>query len=152
MLNKTSSITVKTLINQSIELTWEAFNSPQHMQKWAKSSPEWIVKVAESDLKIGGKIKVILMTHDHSIFLQYGGTYEKIDFNKHINILLEDGRSLDITFSSLHDMTDVQLVIDSIEEQPIDVQENGWQSLLDNLKSYAESITELLKKQDNFIE
>lgn len=147
-----SVISVSTSINQSIELTWEAFNTPQHMLNWARSSNDWIVKEAKNDLRIGGELKVILTTAEGSIFLQYCGNYQEIDLNKHLSILLEDGRTLDISFSSNHDMTTVQLQIEAVEEQDTDVQELGWQSLLDNLKIYSESVTEELKKSDSFYE
>lgn len=152
MPSHNSVITVSTIINQSTELTWEAFTSPTHMLNWARSSNDWIVKEAKNDLRIGGEIKVLLTTETDAIFLQYKGIYQQIDWNKLLNIKLDDNRTLEVTFSSIHDVTTVNLQIDAVEEQDIDIQYFGWQSLLDNLKSCAESVTETLKKSDSFYE
>ncbi len=153
MSSERQLITVQTDINQSIELTWEAFNEPTHLMKWAKSADDWEVSIAENEVKIGGSLKVVLTTHKQDIFLQYSGRYDQIDLNKHLLLTLDDGRSLDISFSSLHDVTQVQLTIDAVSEQPFDVQEFGWQSLLDHLKMYAESISdEHQHTPDNFFD
>lgn len=146
------NINVLTNINQSTELTWEAFTVPSHLQMWAKSADDWEVSVAENDVKIGGRLKVVLTTNENSIFLQYSGVYQKIELNQHMLLTLEDGRSLEITFSSLHDVTQVQLNIDAVSEQPLEVQLFGWQSLLDHLKVYAESISDENHIQDNFLD
>ena len=152
MSANTPTITVNTQINQSSELTWETFNTPAHMQGWARSSADWIVKETKNDLKIGGEIKVILTTKEGNIFLQYCGIYEAIELNKLLKIKLEDGRNLEINFNSIHDITNVTLTIDEISMQPTDTQEICWQSLLDNLKTYAESISEEVKNSDSFYE
>ena len=66
------------------------------------------------------------------------GTYQKIEKEKNIQILLGDGRSMLVTF----EMTDATTIItekfEPEKENPVEMQQAGWQMILDNFKSYVE--------------
>jgi hypothetical protein len=49
-----------------------------------------------------------------------------------------DEREAEISFSDLPDGTLVQIVFDAENENSLELQQAGWQSILDNYKSHTE--------------
>lgn len=51
---------------------------------------------------------------------------------------LADGRQVEISFEDADGKTLVTEVFDLEDQNPLDLQETGWQAILDNFKKYAE--------------
>jgi uncharacterized protein YndB with AHSA1/START domain len=49
------------------------------------------------------------------------------------------GRTASVTFEEQDGSTRVTITFDPETENPIDLQRNGWQAILDNFKKYVES-------------
>jgi hypothetical protein len=52
-----------------------------------------------------------------------------------------DGRKVKITFKGQENETEVIEIFDAETENPIEVQQQGWQAILNNFKKYAEQTT-----------
>jgi hypothetical protein len=51
----------------------------------------------------------------------------------------KEGRKVNITFISQENETKIIEIFESENTNPIDLQKEGWQAILDNFKKYTES-------------
>jgi uncharacterized protein YndB with AHSA1/START domain len=91
-------ITIKTIINQSLETVWNSYNNPEDVQKWNTADPSWHCHKAENDLKIGGKFSYTMAAKDGSYSFNFGGTYTAIENQRYLEYILDDGRKVEIKF------------------------------------------------------
>ncbi|WP_234121654.1 SRPBCC family protein [Clostridium hydrogenum] len=131
-------ITIKADINQSIEKVWEYWNDPKHIVNWSMASDSWHVPFAKNDLEVGGKFISRMEAKDGSMGFDFGGTYDEIIKNKFIAYTLGDGRKVKIEFIRDREMTKVVESFEAEESNPIKMQKDGWQAILDNFKKYIE--------------
>jgi hypothetical protein len=75
---------------------------------------------------------------DGSESFDFWGTYQSIEFNKHIDILLGDGRKMMVSFEETNEGTHLTEQFEPETMNAIELQEAGWQSILDNFKNYVE--------------
>ena len=62
-----------------------------------------------------------------------------IKSNELIEYTIGDSRKVKVHFSNGDDKTKVIEVFEAENENPIAMQQSGWQSILDNFKKYTES-------------
>ena len=133
-------ITVSTAVNAPIEKVWKAWNSPEHITQWYFASDDWHAPKAENDLQVGKKFTISMAAKDGSFSFDLIGEYINIKENEYIEYNLEDGRNVQITF----EIADHKVfVIESFEpenENPEEMQRDGWQAILDNFKKHVEQI------------
>ena len=67
------------------------------------------------------------------------GIYDAIVPNKYIEYTLGDDRKVKITFTGNDTETRITENFEAEETNPIEMQRNGWQTILDNFKKYTES-------------
>ena len=131
-------ITVQSNIQAPVQKVWEYFTNPQHVINWNFAMPEWHCPSATNQLEVGGEFHYTMSARDNSMSFDFWGTYQKIEKEKNIQILLGDGRSMLVTF----EMTDISTIItekfEPEKENPVELQEAGWQIILDNFKRYIE--------------
>ena len=94
---------------------------------------------ASNDLKVGGKLKSRMEAKDGSFGFDFEGIYQQVEPFELLEYSMEDGRCVITTFKDLGDATLVVTVFDAESENPIDMQRQGWQAILNNFKSYVES-------------
>ena len=131
-------ITVQNKINASIDKVWEFLTLPEHITKWSFASPEWHTPYAENDVREGGKFKSTMAAKDGSMSFDFGGEYTLIEKNKAIEYVLEDGRKVEITFAETPNGIELIQKFDPETQNPENFQQQGWQAILDNFKSYVE--------------
>ena len=68
----------------------------------------------------------------------FWGTYQKIEIEKNINILLGDGRIMNVKFEASDAGTIITEEFEPEQENPLEMQQAGWQMILDNFKKYLE--------------
>jgi len=137
MENRTS-ITVETKVNASAEKVWQYWSAPEHIMKWTFASGDWHVPYADNDLKIGGKFKTTMAAKDGSAGFDFEGTYRAVEENKLIAYDMTDGRQVKITFEENDGKTRIVETFDAEEQNSVEMQKDGWQSILDNFKKYTE--------------
>jgi uncharacterized protein YndB with AHSA1/START domain len=134
-------LTVTTEINKPIHEVWNYFNNPDHITKWNFAHESWECPSAKNNLTIGGKLEVRMQAKDGSFGFDFVGIYDEIIENELIRYHLEDGRKVEILFEQLSaDKTTVTENFDPENENPLEMQQQGWQAILDNFRSYCESI------------
>ena len=134
-----NTITVQTNIQVPIEKAWEFWSGPEHITQWNFATEEWHCPKAENDLKPGGRFVWRMEAKDGSMGFDYSGTYVKVIPNELIEKKLDDGRMVRITFKSQNNSTTITETFEAENHNPIELQRNGWQAILDNFKRYAES-------------
>lgn len=140
--NTNSKITVETTVDEHIEKVWRYWTEPQHIIKWNNASDDWHTPFSENDLRIGGKFISRMEAKDGSFGFEFGGTYTEVKLYEVIEYIMDDGRKVEISFIDKQDKTKIVEVFEAEKSNPIELQQNGWQAILNNFKKYVEQ-TEL---------
>ncbi|MFA6128656.1 MAG: SRPBCC family protein [Bacteroidales bacterium] len=136
--NKTP-ITVKAQINANVEKVWKKWTNPDDIIHWNHASDDWISPRAENDLRRGGQFNIRMEAKDGSTGFDFSGVYEKVMLHKEIDYVLGDGRKVRIIFSPVKNKTEVIETFDAENTNPVELQRQGWQSILDSFKKYTEA-------------
>jgi uncharacterized protein YndB with AHSA1/START domain len=136
--NKTV-ITVATTINAPVDKVWEYWTKPEHITKWNSASDDWHTPRAENDLRPGGSFSARMEAKDGSFGFDFGGIYDAVTANENIEYTLGDGRKVKVTFEPQGDATKVTESFDAENTHSIEMQQGGWQAILDNFKKYTEA-------------
>ncbi|MHA4896669.1 SRPBCC family protein [Pedobacter sp. PWIIR3] len=135
--NKTV-ITVNASVNKPVEKVWESWTLPQHITKWTQASDDWHAPFAENDLRIGGKFKTTMAAKDGSFSFDFEGIYDEVIVNELIKYTIGDGRQVEIKFNALDGRTEITESFDAEDTHSIEMQQGGWQAILNNFKKYTE--------------
>jgi uncharacterized protein YndB with AHSA1/START domain len=133
------AITVETLVHAPVEKVWQYWTAPEHITKWCNASDDWHAPYAENDLRTGGTFKTTMAAKDGSMQFDWGGEYDLVEPFKQISYSMGDSRKVDIRFSGEGNQTRIVETFDPEQQNPIEMQRGGWQSILDNFKKYVES-------------
>jgi uncharacterized protein YndB with AHSA1/START domain len=133
-----SKITIQATINASQKKTWDYYTMPEHITKWNFADPSWHCPSASNDLQVGGQYEARMEAKDGSFGFDFKARYTALDPGKSFTYKMEDGRQATVTFNGNEQQTDVTVVFDPEDENAVEMQKNGWQSILNNFKSYTE--------------
>lgn len=134
-------ITIETLVKAPLEKVWHAWNTPEDIMKWNSASDDWHTPSSTVDLRIGGKFTSRMEAKDGSVGFDFEGTYTKVIPNELIEYSMSDGRKVSVQFVSENEGTRVIESFDPENENPEDMQRQGWQAILDNFKKHVESMS-----------
>jgi uncharacterized protein YndB with AHSA1/START domain len=132
-------ITVQSTIEAPVEKVWELWNKPEHITKWANASDDWHTTRAENDLQVGGKFLSRMEAKDGSFGFDFGGIYDAVRENEYIEYTLGDNRKVKINFIPEGNQTKVVESFDAESTHSVEMQQGGWQAILDNFKRYTEA-------------
>lgn len=137
MKNK-NFITVETLVNVPIEKVWQFWTKPKHITQWNNASEDWHTTRAENDLRIAGKFLSRMEAKDGSFGFDFEGIYDTIVINEKISYTLLDDRKVTILFSQIDNNVKITETFEAENENSLELQQFGWQSILNNFKKYIE--------------
>jgi uncharacterized protein YndB with AHSA1/START domain len=137
-MNDMQIITIKANVNSPIEKIWKNWTEPEHIEKWNSASEDWHTTYAENDLRVGGKFLSRMEAKDGSFGFDFGGIYDEVELYKAIAYTLGDGRKVRIYFTESDNYTEISEAFDAESSTPIEMQQSGWQAILDNFKKYVE--------------
>ena len=132
------NITVATTINAPAVKVWEFWTNPKHITNWNNASDDWHTPRAENDLRVGGKFLSRMEAKDGSMGFDFNGVYDEVKTNELIAYTMEDGRKVKINLEDLGNETNITETFEAENENPVELQRGGWQSILDNFKKYTE--------------
>ncbi|MBZ4190219.1 SRPBCC family protein [Niabella beijingensis] len=136
---ESTSITVAATINMPVEKVWEYWTEPEHIKKWNSASDDWHTPRAENDLWTGGSFSSRMEARDGSMGFDFGGVYDEVKVNERIAYTMGDGRKVEVLFSGKGNSTAVTETFDAETTNPVEMQQAGWQAILDNFKQYTEA-------------
>jgi len=132
-------ITVENTINAPVAKVWEYWTKPEHIIKWCNASDDWHTPRAENDLRVGGKFVSRMEAKDGSMGFDFGGVYDAVRTNEYIEYTMGDDRKVKINFSAQGNKTKVVESFEAENTHSIEMQQGGWQAILDNFKKYTEA-------------
>ncbi len=135
----TQVVTIEATVNAPVDKVWNYWTAPKHITQWNNASQDWHSPRAENDLKVGGRFNIRMEAKDGSFGFDFEGIYDKVVTNKQIAYTMSDGRKVDTTFTANGNTTKIVTVFDAESENPVDMQREGWQAILNNFNKYTES-------------
>jgi uncharacterized protein YndB with AHSA1/START domain len=139
-MEKREVVNVKVTVNIPVEKVWRCWTEPEHIKKWNNASEDWHTTVAENDLKVGGKFLSRMEAKDGSMGFDFWGIYDEVKEHELLEYTLGDGRKVKIIFKDEGEKTLIDQNFQAESENPIEMQQAGWQSILNNFKEYAEKV------------
>jgi len=124
----------------SAEDVFDAWTSPEVMRRWLHPSPDWDTPEAEVELRLGGKVRVVMRRPDGTE-IEAQGEYTLIDRPHRLLISWTFGddpsneQLIELSFSESEGSTTVLLVNSAIStDERRDAQDWGWHGCLDELE------------------
>jgi uncharacterized protein YndB with AHSA1/START domain len=133
-------LTVQATVAVPIDLAWNAFTQPTHVVNWNNASDDWHCPSAKNDLSVGGRFVYVMAARDGSMSFDFGGTYDAVKLHELISYTMDDGRKVTVTFAKEGNGTHVTESFEAESMNSLELQQGGWQAILDNYKKYAESL------------
>lgn len=90
------------------------------------------------DLRDGGTFNTRMEARDGSVGFDFEGTCTKVIPRELIEYRMGDGRETSVRFSTEPEGTRVRVDFDPESEKPAQMQQQGWQAILDSLARHAE--------------
>lgn len=131
-------ITIKATINAPVEKVWALWNDPRHIVNWNSASDDWHTPRATNDLREGGKLIARMEARDGNAGFDFEGVYDVVKKHEQIAYTIGDGRKVNIVFERKEKITEVTESFEAEQMNPVDMQRDGWQSILNNFKKYVE--------------
>ena len=131
-------ITVETTVAAPIAEVWRSYTSPEDIQQWNAASDDWHTTAATVDLRVGGAFSSRMEAKDGSFGFDFEATYNAISEGKSFTYTIPDGRVVDVIFEPDGDNTRIDIRFDAEKMNPVEMQQNGWQAILNNFKKYTE--------------
>ncbi|PZP41314.1 MAG: hypothetical protein DI598_18350 [Pseudopedobacter saltans] len=132
-------IKVQVTVNAPIQQVWESYNNPSEIQKWNFASEDWYCPHAESDFVVGGRFSSTMSAKDNSFSFDFSGHFTEIIPDEKLAYHIEDGRNVVVLFSTIGKETHIDCSFEPEHENPEALQQEGWQAILNNFKSYVEN-------------
>jgi uncharacterized protein YndB with AHSA1/START domain len=133
-----TQITVQTIVQASLSKVWQCWTQSAHIINWNFASPDWYCPKAENNLLVGGEFHYTMAARDNTMSFDFWGTYTQVENEKRIEILLGDGRKMSVLFELSPSGVLVTEHFDPEDQNPTELQQTGWQMILDNFKDYTE--------------
>ncbi|MBG0859911.1 MAG: VOC family protein [Bacteroidales bacterium] len=131
-------VTVQTKVDAPMDLVWKLWNTPGDIVRWSYGSEDWHTTRAENDLRPGGKFRYRMEAKDGSQGFDFEGVYDKVIPMERIDYTMADGRKATIIFSKTNGKVKIMEDFEPEKENPVEMQHDGWQFILNNFKRYAE--------------
>lgn len=133
------ALTISAQVHAAKEKVWEYFTQPEHLMQWNNASPDWHTPAATNDLRPGGRFSYTMAARDGNMSFDFGGTYHQVEPCATIAYTLDDGRRVSISFAEAAGQTLVKETFEAEDENSAELQQMGWQAILDNFKTYTET-------------
>jgi len=133
-----TKITIEATVKAAINKVWDYYTNPTHIIHWNFAIDTWHCPRAENDMKVGGTYKARMEAKDGSFGFDFEAIYADIIEGKEFTYGLGD-RNVTVKFTDLGEQTKVIVAFDPENENPIELQMNGWQAILNNFKWYTEN-------------
>ncbi len=139
MENQPTVITVEATVNAPVAKVWEYWTKPEHITQWCQASDDWHAPKAENDVRVGGTFSTTMAAKDGSFSFDFGGVYDAVTENEILEYTIGDGRRVWIKFTADGDKTHITERFEAENQNPVEMQQGGWQAILNNFKKHTEN-------------
>lgn len=136
---QSTTITIKAEVHAPIEKVWKYWTVPEHITQWNFAHPSWQCPWAENDLQPGGIYRARMEAKDGSFGFEFEAVYDEIVLHSLIAYTMTDGRKAVTSFTQASDCIQVVTRFDAEQQNSVEIQQQGWQAILNNFKHYAET-------------
>ncbi|MCU0429045.1 MAG: SRPBCC family protein [Cytophagaceae bacterium] len=136
-MNKTK-ITISALVAAERAKVWDYYTKPEHITKWNFAVDSWHCPSASNDMRVGGTYSARMEAKDGSFGFDFEAVYDEIIPGEKFSYTMSDSRKLEAAFIAQGPQTEVVIIFEAESENPVEMQQQGWQQILDNFKSYTE--------------
>jgi len=134
-----NAITVEATINAPVEKVWNYWTEPKHITQWCQASDDWHAPFAENDVQVNGTFKTTMAAKDGSFSFDFGGVYTNVEKNKLMEYTMGDGRKVKVIFEGEGNATKVIETFEPESQNSREMQQGGWQAILNNFKKHTET-------------
>lgn len=134
----TTKITIQVVVAADRQKVWNCYTQPEHITKWNFATDTWHCPAASNDMRVGGKYLARMEAKDGSFAFDFEAVYNEIVDGEKFTYTMPDNREIQVSFEKMDDKTRVTVTFDPENVNPVDLQRDGWQSILDNFRRYAE--------------
>ena len=138
-MEKGIMLTVTATINAPVAKVWEYWTLPEHITQWCFASDDWHAPKATNDVSVGGNFSTTMAAKDGSFSFDFGGVYTEVRDNEVIAYTMGDGRVARVIFTANGNTTDIAETFEAETINPAEMQQGGWQAILNNFKKYVEA-------------
>lgn len=131
-------VTIETTVKAPIAKVWAAWTTPDDIKQWNAASDDWHTTQAVVDLREGGAFSSRMEAKDGSFGFDFAGTYTKVVPNELLEFNFGD-RVAKVEFLNSENGVVVRETFDAESEHPIEMQRQGWQSILNNFAKHVEA-------------
>lgn len=131
-------IRVEVSVSAPIDTVWAAYVTPEDIVQWNAASDDWHTTTSTVDLRPGGKFSSRMEAKDGSFGFDFEGEYTNVITNELIEYGFGD-RVASIRFQEQANAVRVTVEFDAETENPVEMQREGWQAILNNFKRHVES-------------
>ena len=130
-------ITVRATVAADKQKVWDYYTLPEHIINWNFAHPSWHCPSASNDMVVGGRYVARMEAKDGSFGFDFDAVYTEINAGENFTYEF-GGRFATVEFIDQSGQTEIIVTFDPETENSIEMQQNGWQAILDNFKSYTE--------------
>ncbi|HEY6942088.1 SRPBCC family protein [Dokdonella sp.] len=131
-------IRIERHVKAPVAAVWRAYTTPEDILRWNAASDDWHTTASTVDLREGGAFSSRMEAKDGSFGFDFAGTYTKVVPNERLEFSFGD-RTAEVEFVPADGGVDVCVTFDAETENPVDMQRQGWQAILDNFARYVEA-------------
>jgi uncharacterized protein YndB with AHSA1/START domain len=137
-MNQAQEIQIQTVIQRPVAEVWTYWTEPEHIKAWNAASDDWHTTEATNDVQAGGRFSSHMAAKDGSVGFDFSGVYLEAILYEKLAYTIDDGRHVTIQFTANGDETEVVETFEAESTNPPEMQQAGWQAILDRFKAYAE--------------
>ena len=137
-MNQAQEIQIQTVIQRPVAEVWTYWTEPEHIKAWNAASDDWHTTEATNDVQAGGRFSSHMAAKDGSVGFDFSGVYLEVILYEKLAYTIDDGRHVTILFTANGDETEVDETFEAESTNPPEMQQAGWQAILDRFKAYAE--------------
>lgn len=135
---QSEKITVRALVKANKQKVWNYYTQAQHIVNWNFADPSWHCPDASNDLRVGGLYRARMEAKDASFGFDFEAIYTMVNPGEGFSYQFGD-RYATVELKGIDGHTEITVVFDPETENPHELQQKGWQSILDNFARYTES-------------
>jgi uncharacterized protein YndB with AHSA1/START domain len=129
---------VSVQIAAPLSEVWNKWTQAEHVVNWNFAHESWCCPKAEVDFRVGGASNYRMEAKDGSFGFDLKATFLELQFPSYIASQLEDGRGVEVQFIESENGVLLKQRFEAESENPLDLQQQGWQAILNQFKLYCE--------------
>jgi uncharacterized protein YndB with AHSA1/START domain len=122
------------------KLVYDALTKAEHLLHWHRAGGGWTTPYAESDPRVGGKIKVGFASPDGSQAFDFEATFDELVEPEIVAYTIADGRPVRYTLREENGKTHLTLDLALETMNSEELQRTGWGEMLANLERHLTSL------------